>query len=287
MPRNTPTWALLATLAASLAGCSDSGPSSAPTPVPQPAPPAGGIQIAGYVFDSAGRPLGGARVQVAEGPQSGLSTTADGSGRYSLTGAFDDTSRFRATKEGHLDAIKPLGSSCDRCNPPWWVYFYLPVLDPPVNLAGNYTLTFSADSACGGLPDDVRTRTYTATIATAPADYLPPNTAFSVTVSGSAFLDAYKSFLIQVAGNYISGSLGDFHGDPGVAEEVAPNTYIGLGGTFGAEVTDGSQISALFEGDVDYCVLNSPMGSRFACSTNPVTSTRCTSRNHRVTLTRR
>jgi hypothetical protein len=41
---------------------------------------------------------------------------------------------------------------------------YLAVLASPVNIEGDYTLTLAADAACDALPNDLRTRTYAATV---------------------------------------------------------------------------------------------------------------------------
>ncbi len=69
-----------------LAGCTRSTPSS-------PSPVSGGLFIQGTVSDTAFRPLAGARVEVLDGPQAGLSTTANAQGEFSLTGTFDDGTR--------------------------------------------------------------------------------------------------------------------------------------------------------------------------------------------------
>ena len=82
-------------------GCNRATPSpTAPTTTAgSPALPAGGLLMMGTVSDTAFRPLGGAKVEVLDGPQTGLTTTANELGEFSLTGIFDDATRFRATKE--------------------------------------------------------------------------------------------------------------------------------------------------------------------------------------------
>jgi hypothetical protein len=107
------------------------------------------------------------------------------------------------------------------------------VLEPPVQVAGDYTLTFTANSACANLPDELRTRTYDATIQLHSIRYpgYPANskTSFEVIPSGSAFSDTFSYFSLNVAGNFVNVSLGD-HTDPGIAERVAPDTYFAFGG---------------------------------------------------------
>jgi hypothetical protein len=280
---------MVVTLAAvGLSGC-DSSPKSpvAPSQGPQSAPQPTGIQVAGTVSDAAWRPLAGARVEVVDGSQAGLSTIVGANGEFRLTGAFDETSRFRATREGHVAATWPLPPRCANCNPNWWIHFSLESLAPHANIAGDYTLTFIADSACADLPNEARTRTYVATITPASSPDVPANSRFSVTVSGSPFLDDYNTFIIGVAGDYLAGYLGDLHGAPGLVEQVAKNTYITLGGSVETSVTD-STISAWFHGAVDRCELTTEWGSRRSCSPGPtVEHPQCVSRNHRLILTRR
>ena len=92
------------------------------------------------------------------------------------------------------------------------MHFYLKVPDVPVAIAGDYTLTFIADGACANLPDELRTRSYAATVG--PADFYWPGypadsgTSFKVTPAGSAFPRGLNNFYLNVAGNYIAVSLG-------------------------------------------------------------------------------
>lgn len=282
-----------------LVGCGDSGSPAAPTPPssvtppPQasPSPVNGGELIKGTVYDSALRPVAGARVELLDGPQAGMSMTAGANGDFSLTATVDDTTRFRASKDGHVTATATILPSCDRCNTRRWVFFYLALLDPPVAIAGRYTLTFIADSACTNLPDELRTRSYVATIA--PADLgwpgFPPrsDTSFKVTPKGASFPAGLNGFYLNVAGNNINVSLGD-HTDPGITERVAADTYFAFGGWALASVaTPVSTISTAFEGWIDNCV-NPDMGDRYDCTPGPaVTRARCESRNHQMILTRR
>jgi hypothetical protein len=279
-------------LAAGLAGCDGArarGP-SAPSPVPPSVPsPTTGIQLAGTVSDAAWRPLAGARVEVVDGPQAGLSTTADARGEFRLTGAFDGTTHFRATKEGHVAATGPLPPVCANCRPNFWIHFYLETLAPYANIAGDYTLTFIADSACADLPNEARTRTYGATVALASGSGQPANSWFNVTVSGSTFLEHYNSFTIGVAGDYLAADVGDWgHGAPGLVEQIAPNTYLTLSGGIATSLTDPSTISSSFHGAVDRCELTTEWGSRYSCGdAQGVGRAHCLSQNHQFILRRR
>ena len=108
------------------------------------------------MFDSAFRPVAGASVEVLDGPQAGTSATADAMGSFSLTGTFDDTTRFRAAREGYAAATGTLApKTCASCNSRP-IYFYLAVLAPAVDIAGDYALTFIADAARTALPNALR-----------------------------------------------------------------------------------------------------------------------------------
>ncbi len=150
----TQTTCCLLMFALVVAAC-DQGPSTGPTPPttgqppvtpPVPPPPPAGIQLAGTVSDAAWRRLPGARVEVVDGPQAGLSTTANANGEFRLTGAFDETTQFRATKDGHGPATGALPPICPRCNPNWWLHFSLEALAPHADLSGNYALKSIAAS---------------------------------------------------------------------------------------------------------------------------------------------
>jgi hypothetical protein len=253
--------------------------------------PVNGELISGSVSDSALRRLAGARVELLDGPQAGMTTTTDAHGGFSLRGIVDDTTRFRASKEGHVTAIATIQPPCDRCNPKRWVHLFLNVLDSPVAIAGDYTLTFIAASTCANLPDELRTRKYDVTVG--PADLLwagyPANsdTSFKVTPAGSAFPAGLDLFFLNVAGNYVNLALGD-HTDPGIIERVAPDTYLAFGGWAATSAeTPVSTISTRFDGWIDYCV-NPQLGERYDCTPSPtVTRARCQSPHHQLILARR
>ena len=252
---------LLMTLAVAACGKHGSGAPAAtvtsPTAPTSPTPSSTGVR--GSVSDTAFRHLGGARVEVVDGPQAGMSTTADANGSFSLSGTFDDATRFRATKDGHLAATQVSRTFPNISGR--FLIFSLEVPAPPVNMAGDYTLTFIADSACVGLPDDVRTRTYTATITPWSS------TSFNVALSGASFLPSHDSFTIGVAGDYLTF----WFADPAIVEQIAANTQIELYGSAGASVgTSGvSTIAVSWDGEFEY------------------SQTECESKNHQLILTRR
>jgi hypothetical protein len=260
--------------------------------------------ISGFVLDTGFRPVADARVEVVAGsPQSGTSTTADAAGQFSLTGTFDSTTRFRATKDGYVTATQTWSCSVGTCPGPQnarpWLGFYLASsLAPPVNIAGNYTVTFIADSACTDFPNEVRPRTYPATITRSSGPNIPADTSFKLTVGGAAFLANLNGFGIGVVGDYVDLWLDGGH-DPPLVEQLAPNTYLAFSGNATASVgrLPMSSISTSLDGWIDYCVMKAPMGAFYNCGTSNTTGepipglattyAHCESKNHQVILTRR
>src|SRR5262249_10858160 len=138
--------------------------------------------------------------------------------------------------------------------------FYLNVFDSPANIAGDYFLTFTADNACADLPAALRTRTYAATIAPAPAD-----ARFHLTANGPLFQKydnswTYNGFEIGVAGHYLSMFLFGGH-NPAIVERLAPNTYLAFSGnaTTSVGTSTPSPMATAFDGWIEYCVLKSEM----------------------------
>jgi hypothetical protein len=282
--------AVLSLVIVGLTGCGESSPrtspiATGPSPVVAVSPPIeGGQAIAGTVYDSAYRPLSGARVELLDGPQAGLATTTDSIGSFGFFANIDDATRFRASKDGHVTREATIGPYCAPCKPNRWVHFVLNLVDSPVPLAGDYDLTFIADSTCANLPAELRTRRYDVTIAGSPAG---SDTSLKVTPKGPAFPDGLNYFSLNVAGNYVAVFLGD-HTDPGVTERVAEHTYFAFGGWAAVSLEPPvATISTPFQGWIDSCV-NPNMGQRYDCTPSAaVTRTRCDSARHQLILTRK
>ena len=166
-------------------------------------------------------------------------------------------------------------------------------------------MTLTADNACPDLPNEARSRTYTASIGRLPIDRT--GTRYRITVQGGSLVwsgglggnpDAFDAI---VTGDSLALLFQTLPPDyPAVMEQIAPNTYIAFRGTATASVTPApSVISAAFDGRMDYCALKSPLGdydiedcgypgSRLEPTpSQPVTYTSCVSKNHRLVLTRR
>jgi hypothetical protein len=216
-----------------------------------------------------------------DGPQAGTSATADATGDFQLTGTFDETTRFRASKDGHAAATRTFsvyGASR-------YISFELEVTGPSVNLAGAYDLTVNVEGACDGFPEELRTRSYAVTLTPSAEG---ATTAFALTFTGAPFVENYRRALVGVAGNDVASWLGDGHGTPGLVERLAPNTFLAFDGLATATVgVDPATITASLEGTIEYCERRSDLGSRYDCDpAQAVTHVRCTAK-HMLTLTRR
>jgi hypothetical protein len=273
-------------LTASLVGCSGSHPSSSPfTPTPTggstPAP-----NLSGFVADTAYRAIAGAVVTVVDGPRAGTSTTTDAEGRFGYPQAVTNPLTFRASKDGYLTREAATQTSAPGGRP--WVYIQLETVVLPVNIAGDYTLTLTADNTCVGIPSELRSRTYAVTIEPNSAPPLRPGTSFTLLSVGSPFLDNYRGFQIGVAGDYVAFSM--YNGeDFGLVERIAPKTFLAFYGSAGAVVdAAASTISAPLDGGIEYCVSGSEMATTYNCAPAlPDSRAQCVSKNHHLTLTRR
>lgn len=294
-----------------LCGCGPAATMSSPvaaSPVRAPetqAATSGGWTISGSVLDTGYRGLAGARVEVLDGPDAGLSATTGVDGQFALTGRFDRSTKFRASQAGHATQTMTWNCSvavCDDYPAPRaarpWLLFFLDVPVPPVDIAGAYYLTFTADTSCTDLPDELRSRTYAARIERGRMSrFNPIDTTFLVTIEDVPVLGTFREFEIGVAGRYLGFFLHGGH-DPPVVEQLASTTFLAYSGSGSATVGAGpaSTISAQFEGWIEYCVMQTSMGPYYNCGTNnsgepipgaSITRSHCDSKNHRLTLTRR
>lgn len=249
-----------------LTGCGGRSTPTAASPVVQnpttSAPLPTGLTMRGSVSDTAFRHLVGATVEVLNGPDAGMKTTSNIGGEFSFTGAFDEATEFRASLDGYATATTTLRPFCQPCNPHRWAHFDLEVLAARVNVAGDYSFEFIADSACAMLPNEVRTRTYAATI--------PPigNGVPYVGVQLTGAMAGSDVITMGVAGDYVA-----FWLEP-LIEQVTPSSSVTYAGLAAASIgAASSPIVLSFDGSIEY-------------SARGVYG-RCESRNHRLILTRR
>jgi hypothetical protein len=288
-------------------GCS--GPSTsavAPTPAAPPAPNL--VRLSGRVDDTAWRPLADVKVEMVDGPEAGASTTTDDGGQFAFSGSFGFAAgsiTFRATKVGYADLLQKVNVSSDPFSggTASGIGFKLVSLVPTGNIAGDYTLTLVADSTCTpnrlyptGIPEELRSRTYKASITAVSNASIPPNTGFGVKVSGPFLINVSEacsnSFVIGVAGHDLRIGGDSMCDIPELVEQIDPRTFLAISSDLASSTVGtppASTIAAAFPGYFDYCVLNEAGGSYQSCliTGQSVTHSRCLSNNHQLILTRR
>src|SRR5262249_44153102 len=141
MMRMTRATAILIAMIAN--ACSSSNPVAPHTSSPVQAAPAPTFNLFGYVSDTAFRTLADVRVDVLDGPQAGLSLRSDSGGRFSFSGTFETPATIRLSKEGYVTRT---ATTQTWSNGHPYAIVQLELADPPVNLAGSYTLTVTAGS---------------------------------------------------------------------------------------------------------------------------------------------
>jgi hypothetical protein len=271
-----------------LAGCSRSGPSSTPFAA---SPVAADERLsvipveAGYVLDSAFRAVPGATVEIVRGPQAGASMTTDATGRFALTGAFTRTDTFTASKDGYVATTQGFSTSSPGGTP--WLHFHLKPVAEPVDIVGDYILTFEADRACTDIPSEVRTRTYAASITPGSYPTSPAETYFDLTVRDAPVIDKYNGFGIGVAGRSLGFWLHGGHDAP-LVERIGAQGYLAYSGWAEATVDAPAMrtIATSFTGWIEYCESGPLPGSTQTCRGGGAFA-HCESTNHRLILTRR
>jgi hypothetical protein len=278
-------------LALSISSCTGHGvtaPTTAISPSSASVPPvASTASMKGTVSDTAFRSIAGAAIEILNGPSAGLTTTSDARGQWGFAGVFDDSTRFRATKEGYEPAIKPLGPFCAACNPNRWVNFDLKARAAPVNVAGSYAMTITIDPACSNFPERLRTRTYDVTLPSTMDQSAGSSTAnayFSISPTGANFVPGWNQFEGGVSGNYLG-----FWFET-LVEEIAPGNYLMIGMSAGGFVGSEHPTTITTQGDgrIDYCTVDPASGQLDDCFRGKaVTYAQCDSKQHALVMTPR
>lgn len=269
---------VLPAFASAFWACGDGG--SAPSPLMSSGPPVARpatIAVQGFVENSAFKPLTEARVEVVDGPQTGVSASTDARGGFALSGVLTGT-KLRASKEGYGSSERVVQAS-------QMEFILAPEgQGPPVNIAGRYFLAVDADPSCTDFPSALRHRSYEATVTpenSSPS--WPMNTVFRADLSGAG-LDAYFHFVpMFFAGDVVLFDMSD----NGIEEEVAEEAYVFVGGIGRGTVRADGTISGPLAGVIDYCVVESDPGNAYPCSNQALERVRCEGLNHRMTLTPR
>jgi len=243
------------------------------------------LSLAGQVVDPLRRPVAEATVEVLDGVLAGQSVATDGDGRFAFAGqmAADVAVDLRITKLGYATSTATWRAS----NPGDVVVFLRPFSIPAVQ--GDYTLTFTADVSCNGLPSQVRSRSYSATVSSTSSP-----TFITITLAGATFAPGYADLSGSLAKdavrfNVFSNDADNWWGDGlPIIERLDSTSYVSFAGTANATVADANApIDAAFDGTIAYCsaaidptIPNYPP----TCAVPPV---ECKSTQNRLSLTRR
>jgi hypothetical protein len=251
---------------------------TAPTPPVQDAPPTTTVSyIVGYTRDTAFRDLTDVRITIADGPMAGASTVTGESGRFTFSASAAGTVTIIATKDGFLDGrARATWQPVNRLS----VIVDLKPVGPSLSLTpGTYELTVAADPSCQGIPTELLTRRYTATVTS-----VPPHDGTRYSVNGPV------GFGLGIAGDRIGFTIDG----PAIVETLPQfgNLWIaGTAPTAEPATSDGTTVTIPFHGSFEYCALKGPMGPHNNCYTTPpdqrIAYAQCISSNDRMIFTRR
>jgi hypothetical protein len=245
------------------------------------------VSITGVVRDLVQRPVADARIEVSEGPSTGLTAITDGSGQFSLNAtASGDRVAVLVSKDGYETATVLLR--------PGQVVVYL--RDQSVaDLEGRRAIVFTADASCVQVPPALRTRSYTAVVtrSTATGTGMASQTTFVGELNGADFYQGYaKMWLIGVhdAVRFNVFSWDAFNWwleDDPIIERLTPTSHLSISGTATGPVSNGqSTISATLDGTFSFCAESKPGAQPLWPPTCAVPPVECTSARHQLTMTR-
>ena len=255
-----------------LAFCAACGSNAASPTRPSPAAAVSSTRtftMFGVVYDTIGRPVPGATVQVVSEARKDATVLADDRGRFTFAEPFDGSVRLRASKTGYLDDTREITFTAMQ-NRSFTPYFQLQSDGPIVSLAGPLRLRFEIDRACAdAVPPAFWTREYSAMV--------PRHSTFAVfRLDGGAFAPGpvgsyeggstvYASFFGQEAQFYLE--------DPPLVEVLNDGARFSIYG-HSSGVIDGAETSWPLRGWFSYCPVN-----EYDCDT-------CQSASHVLTLIR-
>ena len=232
--------------------------------------PRGTYRLTGEIRHVDSGPVVGAIVEVRRGVGTGLRTSTTVSGEFRLYGVAGQVT-LRVFNPGY-EVVDGTITIDDHQH----VEIPLPLLKPRFDVSGTYTLTIGAAAVCmnstgpNPLPDEARTRTYTADISQEGA-------TLRVSLSGAAFIDGADQFRGRVEPGLVVFDLLPWYEEelPSIAELSPSLGTIIIDGS--AAVTPSAQgFSGNFSGRIGLY--------RNELTVDPVA--RCYSTSHRFVLSR-
>jgi hypothetical protein len=263
-------------------GC---GGSSAPTSPSSTASQPSALSVSGIVRDVLQRPIRDARVEVAEGPSTGLVSTTDALGQFSLTvTAPSDRISLVVSKDGYATATVRVR--------PGQTIIYL--IDPTfASLEGRQTIVFTADASCTQLPASLRGRSYTAVVTPSAGAPMASPSTFVSALSGADFYAGYDKMSITGVRDAVRFNVFSWDAfnawleDDPIIERVTPTSHFSVLGTATAPVATGqSTITAALDGTFSFCAESKPGAQPQWPPTCAVPPVECKSTQHQITMIR-
>lgn len=177
--------------------------------------PDGTFVLTGIVSEPGGLGIDSARVSVVSGTGTGLSTTSDFGGKYTLVGLGGDVT-LRIEADRYVAKAERLGVEGDQ-----QFNVELPFAVSPARLDGEHELTLQSSESCSALPDDLRRRTYSATVS-------QRGSHIDVRLSGATFREPPVLFGRVFGDEMTLESYSDFYYGYGIEEIVDTNTRLSI-----------------------------------------------------------
>jgi CarboxypepD_reg-like domain len=238
----------------------------------------GTFKVSGTVTASVtGGPLDFVRVEITSGTGTGIYTFTNTAGEYALYGAAGQVT-LTASIEGFEPKDQRLVVSSETR-----AVFALTASTASVDIAGAWTITFSASPACrANLPPEAQDRQFDATITQHSAQVVielsgptlvnePWNQSHPPFKTLGSLLGDRLSFTIVGDTGYDTWSFVDLF------DHFGPNQWWGVEGTIRGFVS-GSEIRAVMDGDLEYWTGAQPAGMPIGV---------CRAKDHAVILRRR
>jgi len=228
------------------------------------APDGGGTHIRLTVTDRVARPLGGALVEVLDGPLAGTTKLTDDAGRVELTGQAVGPVTLRVSRDGFHSRTQTVSIDRPSSASPKDHYLRLDTLEPAIGLEpGDYTLTLALDlstahsylpkAPCAGFPVEFASRSYRVTIAEVSSPLAAYNRLVTSDDPTLRWHNLFPHYLFEfgVAGRFVR-----FLWDEPLAEEFSGFRYVSIAGgdpTTLAATAAGSSVSIPFYRSFTYC----------------------------------
>jgi Bacterial Ig-like domain (group 2) len=184
--------------------------------------PAGTFILSGNITEAGPVAVGAATVSVVNGPPNQV--TANAGGFYELFGV-SGTVTLRVSKQGYVDQNLTVTVMQDQR-----MDVQIKPISAPIVVGGTYRMTLTISPSCTAVPDDIKTRIYTALIA-------QDNALVKVQLSDANFgTGGRNAFTGRVSGSTVTFDLGTVYGfyyyyGPTVQEILPDGQTLGMWGT--------------------------------------------------------